>query len=318
MTIYFMGSEMGAFIPADSTANDSANFADSGFTRGSVFSGTSSAYSESATFAAPDDFWIHGQTGYGDGGGGVSTLLECSASGTGVFRLRGNTTSVQMQALIGGVWTDIGSAVSWSAYNTSQTIDVHIVGNSGTGTAELYLAGTLRASATANLSAVTGVTTIRNYGGSIIGGTFLSQVIVADEPTIGWRLMTFYPSGAGATGDWTGDYTNVDEAIYSDSDFIYSATNGQVELFTGTAAGSLTGYTLRAVGVYARAKRGAAGPANLQLALRVNGTTYPSTSKALGLGYGAYGAVWETNPDTGVDWLNTQLATTQFGVKAIT
>lgn len=322
MTIYFMGGEMGAFIPSDATSFETTGTPwqtwNTSFARCGLVSGQGSAasYSETATFAAPDDCWFHFELVRMTSSTTTVTGIALSASGTDVFRLRTSDTTVQMQALISAVWTNVGAAVSIDMLNR-QTFDLHIVGNSGTGTATLYTSGTERATGTANLTAVTGITTLRCYGINAASGHAITQTMVADEPTVGWRLATYYPSAAGATGDWTGDYTGVDEAVYSDADFIYSGTNGQVELYTGTGP-ALTGYVVRAVGVYARAKRGAAGPANLQLALRVSGSNYFSASKALGLGYGAWGNIWEDNPDTAIDWLTAAIPTLQFGAKAVT
>lgn len=321
MTFYFAAGEMSGFIPSDATTSDSttAGRFNSSFARGAVLCGAGSAsqYGESAAISLPDEFYVHFDLNRATSSPTTTTGLALSAAGTDVFRIQTNNTTLQMQVLLLGVWTNVGTAVSYDG-TTLQTIDLYIDGNSATGTAKLYIAGTLRLTvASTDLSPVASITAVRSYGINTASGHNISQVIIADEPTIGMRLATYYPSGAGATGDWTGDYTSVDEAVLNDADFIYSGTNGQVELFTGTGP-ALTGYVVRAVGVYARAKKGASGPSNLQLAIRVNGTTYTSSSKALDVGYSAYGNIWSQNPDTTADWLVSQISSVQFGVKAVT
>lgn len=330
MTFYFAGGEMGAYLPSDATSDEFAGtFAgndlfDPSFTRCCLIGGyaSSSQYAQSADMALPDEFYTHFDF-YPPSASAASAdnFIEFCAGSTGLFRLRysGSSSTIQMQAKISGSFTNIGSPVTFSNA-AMQTIDLYIDGNSATGTAELYLSGTLRESAAAvDLSAVTAIDNIKHYGptGSN-GGPAISQVIIADEPTIGMRLMTVYPSGAGASSQFTGPYTGIDEIIYNDADFIYSATNGHISLFTGTAISALTGYVVRAVAVTSRSKRGAAGPANLQHVLRVNGNNYASSSNALGVGYGAFCDIWATNPDTAVDWLVADIATLQFGVKAVT
>lgn len=317
MTIYFAGGEMGAFVPTDSSVaeSDTAGGYNSAFARTSMrVTGSTAQYAESADFSAPDECYYHFDFSTISGANSGDAFV-LNASGTDVFRVQFTGSALQMQALISAVWTNVGSAVPITL-SSVQTVDLYIDGNTASGTATLFLSGQERTTASPDLTAVTGVTNIRTYGTGY--GTYgISQIIVADVPTISWRLATVELTGAGANTAWTGTYTSVDETIYSDADFIYSGTPNQVETYTGTTP-TLTGYTIRAVGVYARSKRGASGPANLQLALRVNATDFFSASKAQSIGYGAYGNIWEDNPDTGVDWLVADLSNTQFGVKSIT
>jgi hypothetical protein len=318
MTIYFMGGEMTQFIPSDTVSEETTG----GSARNNTFvraaaraQGTSSAYIESLSIAFPDTFYCHADIARTSGVVTTQYPLVFRTATTDVFRLAATNTTLQMQALISAVWTNIGSSVPVDLSNTAyQTIDLYVEGNDATGTATLYVAGTERATGVADLSAVTGLDVIRCYAGS--SPQALSQVIVASEPTIGWRLLTRYPNGAGATGNWTGDYTGVDETVYSDADFINSTTADQVETFTQTGP-AISGYVPRAVGVYVRARRGASGPQNLQLALRASGTDYFSGNKALSVGYDCYGHIWETNPATTADWLSGAIDALQPGVKSI-
>jgi hypothetical protein len=191
-------------------------------------------------------------------------------------------------------------------------MDLYLDTNTATGTATLFMGGTQVKTAAADFSSVAAIDEVRsNFGYHI------SMMVIADEPTNGWRLLTRYPNGAGAATAWTGGFGDVDETINDDADFCNSSTNGQVEQFTQTGP-AMTGYTVRAVGVYARAKRGASGPANLQIGLRVSGTDYFSSNKALTVGYGAYGEIWETNPATGVAWVNTAIDAIQPSIQAVT
>jgi hypothetical protein len=214
-----------------------------------------------------------------------------------------------------------GSAFSLDMTSV-QTIDLNAVCNTASGSLTLYVAGSSRvASGTIDLSAITALNKARFYGATIstIGfASYVSQVIMASEPTVGMRLMTLYPSGNGANTAWTGEYTAVDENAYSDADFIYSSTNGQRETYAMTAVGSLTGYAIRAVCVAARAKRGASGPANLQVTVRTASTDYDSSSLALDLGYTANQNIWETNPNTTLTWTAADAAAIQAGVEANT
>lgn len=323
MTFYFAAGEMCGYVPSDSTTteNTGTSFRNTNFARTAILcgEGSPSQYAQSETLSLPDEFWIHFDVFRGTTFSPPSQrVMTLTAGASEVLRMYSSDSACYVDALIGGVWTTIISSFSVANAAQLQTFDVYVDGNSATGSVKVYVSGTLRGdSGSVDLTSVAGITNHRCYGVNTASGNLLSQVIIADEPTIGMRLATYYPAGAGSTSDWTGDHTLIDEAVLNDADFIYSATNGQIELCTGTGP-ALTGYVVRAVGVYARAKCGAGGPQNLQFALRANGSNYFSSSKALDVGYEAHGAIWETNPDTTNDWLTSQLAALQFGVKAIT
>lgn len=320
MTILFAGGEMGAYIPSDSscvetTANSVYN---SSFSRCAIGTGSStSAYYDSAQFTAVTDGYYHGGIGaYAYPSGTITPLVLLDGSDVEVIRLRYNysTSALTLQYWNGSAWTDVGSITL--SLSTLQDMDLHFVVNSASGSLRLYVSGTKRIEGTGiNLSGVASIRRHRIYAAGY--GPRISQNIVADEPTIGWRVTTVPPTGAGATTDWTGGYTEVDEITVSDADFVNSDTANEVELFSHSTT-IPSGYTVRAVAVTARARCGASGPQNLQLALRSSGTTYFSGSKALDVGYGAFVHIWETDPATSAAFTNASANSFQFGVKSIT
>lgn len=317
MTVYFMGGELNAFNPSNSSTIEVTSSGDfnSSFTRCALSCGGSSGhYGESVALTLPDEFYFHCDLTWPLSTSGTGKI-SFYAGATEVFRLQSDNANLQMMALISGVMTNVGSAVPW-AETSLETVDLYVDGNTVSGTARLYLSGTLQATASADLSQVTGITKLRVYD-HVGYSQCISQVIISDESTVGWRLVTRYPNGNGTSGDWTGTYADVDEIVSSDVDFVNSSTNGQVEQFTQTGP-AISGYTIRAVGVYARAKCGGSGPQNLQLSLRSSGTDYFSASQALNTGYAAYGNIWDTNPATSAAWLSTAIDALQPGVKAIT
>lgn len=324
MTFYFMGGEVGAFDPLDSSSGESASSAflslDGNFARGTVYaSNTGGTSIETLDFSLPDEWWFHADIAKAAAIGSTEKpLINWRTASGSPLRLIITDTTIRVQAYISSTWTYVSDTFSVAmGANSRNTVDIHVIGNTASGTVEVYVEGTLRASNTGvDLSAVTGITHFALSGGSGSAGG-LSQPIHADEPTVGMKLLTRYANGAGATTDFTGGYTEIDEIPYSDADFINSATNGDIELFTNTGP-SISGYTVRAVGVYARAKKGASGPANLQLALRSAGTNSFSSSKALDVGYASYGHIWETDPATSAAWLSSAIDSLQFGVKAVT
>lgn len=333
MTISFMGGEMSAFLPSDSvpielTGGGTGVFPfDSAFSRcGIQIVGTS--YVDTPQFAALTECWTHVSLTHTTSSGAALSyypLVWLNGSDVEVLRLKHVTTSgaetVSFEHWTGAAWAS-GSAVSVPLASNMQILDARFVVNSASGTAALYVAGTERINATVDLSAIASIRKVRATGstaGGFNGTIRFSQLIVATQSTIGYRLGTCYPSAAGATSSWTGAYSDIDETVYSDADFINSAAANQISTFAQTAIPTLSGYVVRAVAVSTRAKRGSSGPQNMRHALRVSGTDYFSGSDiALGLGYTPTQTIWETNPATAAAWVNTAIAAIQPGAKSIT
>jgi hypothetical protein len=331
-----MGGEIGSVIPSDANVieatTDGGGFSFSdGFHRCAIRCLGGSSYFETPSVGGQTTIWYHfnfiGRAAQTSSSQQVWAIFH-DDSGVAQFRLKGSIygQTLRLERNASSVWTLVDAEIPLNANSASstslamQTFDLGLVVNSASGSAKLYVGGTKRIdSGSIDLSGVASMNKMQGYGRTVVTSesNYFSQIVIADEPTVGMRVTTVPPAGAGTTGDWTGDYTDVDEAVYSDADFCYSATNGQIELFVGTVP-SLTGYVVRAVGVYARAKCGASGPQNLQIALRSGSTNYFSSSLALDVGYDAHGNVWEQNPNTTADWQTAQISAVQFGVKAIT
>lgn len=335
MSILAFGGEMGFFVPSDSNVIEATSSLstvpayNSAFARCYTGSSGATAYALTPTVSGQTDFWFHfdvTQSGISSTST-LSTLIEL-LDGSGVARLRlvtdwessGSTAVWQMEYLNGAVWTSLGSFTANP--DTLQTVDIHVVCNTASGSANLYLSGTQRiGSGTVNLSSITSITQGKLWGkkAGLNCIAAYSQVIMASESTIGMKVGTIVMTGQGSTHTFTsGGFANIDETAYSDADEIHSDTATQVELFTGTPVPSFTGYTIRALGIYARAKKSGTGPAQMQLALRSAGTTYFSATQALDFGYGAIGNAWATNPATSAAFLSSEIAALEYGVKSIT
>lgn len=323
MTILFMGGEMGAFVPSGGGVREIASNYDSTFARGALeadgaVTDPSLVYAETAKWTPETEGYLHFYLVGNNSQATHNVVTFWDNSDTQIFRLR--TT-----AILGGYTFTLqylNASAAWVTAGTfSTTASAHFdiywnIGASGglamwsAGTKVIDLTGT-------DISHLSGVEYVRLHGWGV--GGFYSQVVVTDasEPTIGGRLKTIPLTGAGATSDFTGTYTSIDELAYDDADFIFSGTADQVSLFSHSST-IPDGYVLRAVGVTARAKRGAGGPQNMQLAVRASGANAFSSTIALDVGYTANCAVWETNPTTAVAWVNGDLAALQVGAKSIT
>jgi hypothetical protein len=334
VSILAFGGEMGFFIPSDASSIETT--ADVGSTQpynssfarcGSKAHGPA-AYLESTAVAAQADLWTHFDivqsaatpsstivklVEFIDGGGIERVRL------TGSYLNTGGTW--QMERWTGSAWVSVGNFVASSS--VLQTIDIHIVSNTASGSIKLYVAGTKRIdSGTVDLSAFSGITKIRCWGVTrgISSDIGYSQIVLASESTVGMRVGTIVMTGQGNTHSFdTGGFANIDETVYSDADFIQSGTAAQIEQFTGTAVPSFTGYSIRALALTARAKTSGSAPTKMRFSLRSAGTDYLSGSDiTLDAGYGAFCAVWETNPATSAAFLSSEIAALQYGVKSVT
>lgn len=313
-----MGGEMPSFLPSDSTAAEKATGTfssfDSGFARCSITTAAGHTdWLESEAWSSQTSLYVRGDfaqisTGLGYNGA-ILTLRSGTTDYLRLYKYTDDRLSLDYLNA-SSVWT----VAAIDTFNGArQTIDVYA--NVSTGILRLYVGGTLRLEATGlSLGHIAGIDRLRLNSNYYMAW---SQVVVSTVATINGRLFTVPISGGGTTSSWTGDYTMIDEIANSDADFISSASVNQVSTFTVTAP-TLTGYVIQAVGVYARARCGAAGPQNLQLALRSAGTNYFSSSKALAIGNTPRGNIWETNPATSAAWLIASIAALEPGVKSIT
>lgn len=327
MTWDFLGGEVGSLLPIDATVYEqtTAGYFDPDFARAAIRTPSGWQYAESPTLPSRTDVWFHAECLFQSVSGSVlGTIFQWFDSG-GTPRIRVNfhsgTSALSMDWWNGSAWVVAGT-FTLSLIGVKQIFDIHAVVNSSSGLVDLYIAGTQRiASGSIDLSGAANLNKFQLWGTStsVSRITSWSQVGVRTISTIGAKIITVPMTGNGAETAWAGDYTNIDETVYSDGDLISGAVNGDKELYTGTPVlSSLTGYVVTAVAVTSRAKQSGAGPAQFRHLLRSGGVIYNSSTHALDFGYGAFCDIWETNPNTGVAWLSTEISALQYGVEAIT
>lgn len=321
MTILFAGGELDGLVPSDSTVVESTVIStgswqarwDTQYSRTAIYCPNSATYCETPAFSSATTFWYRGSFNANQYPGAL-TLLSFYSGSTEVFRIRITANSLQMQYLsAASTWTDIGSAFTFTVLNL-QALAVKVV--PATGVAEAYLANTLRASGTASggvMSMFSGITKARMWGA---GACFWSQILCKTTSTIGRNVSVGYATGNGANTAWTGDYTGIDEIVYSDADGISSGTATQVETYTSSVP-TVNGFLVEGVVINARAKCGETGPQNLELCIRTAATNYFSSDHLLTLGYAGYCGIWETDPSTSAAWVTAAAQALEFGVKSI-
>jgi len=331
VSILHAGSEAEAFDVQGLVVNEATGF-DADFARGSFTPRGSHATNFARIPLAPavTDVWLHARVSFASTGGTVNShpLIKFrSTSGQDVLRLNGfggvsNPSVYDLEYWDGAAWQKIGT--SWTIASPS-TLDFHCkIADTG-GVFAFYVNGSLIAELTGDtlLFAGADVAEVHLASGSTDDSTSAdknyTEVVVADESTIGMRVATLAPTAAGTNTAWTGDETDVDEVVTDDVDFISSATADEVETYAASdlSAAAAT-FTPRAVFVAARAKRGATGPQSLQLAVRSGTTEDFSETKALTEAFAHYRNGWATNPDTAAAWTPAEIDALEFGVKSIT
>lgn len=280
--------------------------------------------------AALSEVWIHFTW---------ATALDNSALTNAVFSMR-NGSSLEYRLAGNGVgssgvwnfqkttdgttWTTLFTiANAASTPQVGNVFDFHIKPHATTGFVHVYNAGMLVAAYDGNTSAQTNLIDRLHLDGHYNGGqNAFTEFIVADVPTIAWRLQALSPNAAGTYSEWTGSYTDVSETILNDTTFIVSnvVNNRFLANTVDPTTTTLGSREVKAVVTATRIMRSAdATPADAQHLVRTNGGDYVSAN----LGLAADGAirtkitVWETNPSTSVKWTLAEGAALQVGVKAV-
>ena len=253
-------------------------------------------------------------------------LVFQQADGDDVYRLNLNADgSIEFDFWSGAAWVNLAtSAAAAVAATTLFDLDFHILDDGTTGTIDIYVDGV------SVLTFGPGDTRGDNTGvGRILfsgttGGTnefVVSQVIVASESTIGWKLATNHATGNGANTAWDGDYTDIDEADLDTGNFIQTDVVDEVETFTNeNINAAYSTYSVKAVVVAARANNDVASSiGDIQAALRLSGVNYFSTDLSLPQDSADHSvqAIFETNPDTTDPWTQSEVNGAEFGVKSV-
>lgn len=165
---------------------------------------------------------------------------------------------------------------------------------------------------------------IGNPNGGATGSTnwiAYSEMVIAGggENPLDYRVKALQTVANGANTAWTGDEAAIDETGIGDSDFISSATAGEIETFTmADLQSTINDPACRAFVASLRASLGTTGPQNVQAALRIGGVNYFSGNIA---GYSqsvfkGSQAIFETSPATAAKWTAAEINGLEIGVRS--
>lgn len=254
----------------------------------------------------------------------ATPIVQVVMPGTGGT---GFVNDVQFQYWNGAAWVNIGPVLSWAS-NTLYTFTFRLKLHASAGEFSFYANNTLIGQLTGNtlLTGVGAATSITyaefsnpSSGTGASGNYDWAEFIqTANESPYAMKVKTHVLTGAGTTSDWTGAYTDVDEADPSTTDIISSGTANQVSTFTTDDLPAIGADVIRAVQVSAMARRGATGPQNIQMVLRASATDQTGTTTLLTTGYQTYRHIFEQNSVTGVEFTKAEIDASEVGVKSIT
>ena len=272
------------------------------------------------------DFYYRFTLGIFNGMNSGRTLLEfLDNAEIPVFRLQiTGSNIIQGQYWNGTAWTNVGGTYTFDGHNQFRC-DLRISDSSFSfaTTSNMALEPSEVLSGSAVMTNVTNLASVKSYStnGSSGGfGSFLSEIIFGDEPTIGHRYSWKPPTADGTDTAGSGTFADVDETTTSDVDFTTLAANGDAETYVhGTM--TLPAGTVKAVQIESRVRKVAGGAQNVKARLRVGGVTYDQATNFPNIdsNFKPYIAAWPTNP-AGGSWTPTTAGqvSNEFGLLAQT
>ena len=324
MAILGIASESETILAVGLAVTDSTTSGrnDSNFTRSGAVQGSDEAdyMTLPNEFEPQNDVWFHAHTWTGSPTASRSFAVFKVGS-TPVARIFSGTalSGWPLQTWNGASWTTVATLPHAEIIATG-ALDFHLKAETE-GLIEVFKNEVSLASVAGDYSALAGITNVEfRSAGTGGNATYWSQIIVADETTVGWRLAINPPSGNGAVNEWTGTFADIDEIAPSTSDLIVADAVNETILVSRAARTIPTQFSVAALVVssYAR-KSDASVPQDMQAAVRVGGVNYFGGNEGLSVGFAPHETIFATDPATGVAWTRevAGAAATQFGFKAV-
>ena len=324
MAIYLAGTEGDVLTPSNGFTTNSTYFS-------SAYSRAAAATNRESTITAgvPSDvgaasasgFWLSYKA-YDTGEyGGIyhdkNRLLVKDQSGSNSVSVAASNGILTIQVFSTTGSSSVVNTNTMISFTSLQSYAVHVYTDSGTTYGELYVgftkigvasvSGNNRGAASILISQ--GMTNGANLPNARL---YVSELVLADEITLGFRVKTSPITADGTHTDFSGTWADVDE-IDPDATAISSTSSGDLQTFQHAGAVSSSS-TIRAVilGIFAAADTGDV----IQGVVRVGSTDYiKSLELPLGTGYTNNFAIWDVDPSTSLIWEPAAVNAVEVGVK---
>lgn len=313
MTIYFAGTEHDA-VEGGSGISTNTNYFDSNYSRLAIVNPylVSCGQTLSTEFGANTSFWV-GFSIYQVSTNNPSKQL------LSIYDSNGNK-SVEVypgggyMGLILRVYNNIDSYADAPYFNHINNLlhryDLNVYTDNGICYSKLYR-NNIQIAQTSLNGNNRGIKTLEIYNG-IQNTSYISEIIIADESTLGMRVKTYWPTADGTHTTWEGNFDNV-----NNNDVGIEAISTQLPNAVETFLHGRTlseGTTIRAITIGAAIA--SANPTDASAVLNIGGTLYQKAfEKPLTQGAAPNIAIYETNPATGVSFTAADFNSLEFGVQ---
>lgn len=246
--------------------------------------------------------------------------LVNSSTGQGIFVGRGPTTNqLGLFKWTGGTsFTSFSGGIS-GAISTGwalNKIDMHITNYGVTSTIKVYVNGNTTPAVDFTGDSSVGTTTDFNQFGFYGYSDFaISEVIVSTTDTRLMSVKTHAPNAAGTTNDWAGAYTDIDEEVTLDTDYVSETTSGQNFQCNITDL-SATDYSVEAVKVAARASSTGGAVSSLAAGVYTNSTVSVPTAVNVTGGWKLVEQIYQVNPVTTTPWSVADVNSLQINLQS--
>ena len=238
-------------------------------------------------------------------------------TGTACYRARGTGGT----AVKTSIFSDSGSLVDKATgivfSGSLKRYDIHVYTDSGSTYGEIYINGALEDVISCSGSnrglnkvrfwSITGNGIYNNYR------AYVSEVIIATEPTLGMRVKTLSLTADGSHTDFTGSYTDVDE-ITLDGVKMITNTGGHIQTFAHSG-GLASDAKYKALVMSMNVAQGENVP--MDGVVRIGGVDYFASFAypAAFIGSEARAVVFEANPATETAWTGSAINSTEIGLR---
>lgn len=310
MTIYFAGTERDAVNGGERVTTDAAWY-DPLYSRSALVATPATP----AGFTLPNaisttDLWVgYTQSTYAPPGHAVWGLALILKDASNLTVL---SVSVSNFAATATLYNTAGATANtatwqWGSGQVKVRYDFHVYDEGGNAKCECY-ANNLLVASTSLAGSHRALKVVEITGPANNGLACASELIIADESTIGMRVKTFRPAGQGTQTLWDGDYTDVDDPDIGLTS-ITTQLPGAAETFTHGYT-MTAGTAIRALIVGAAAGSGAADGIHALLGGQEKSFVLPLTP-----GAAQNLAIYEVNPATGNPYTAAEFNALEFGVR---
>lgn len=245
-------------------------------------------------------------------------MLHTGTKGTFGMFVDTNANTVKLSRPNGTALVSAATTLSVGLHR----FDVYFKLDSSAGAFIVYIDGALATTytgavteTTANFTGINGLC-FEAEGGSNATLRTISGIIISDSDTRGQVVAIDYPTGDGATNEFTGTYANVDEIGAADGLYMQANASGLSALLQFDALNSaLSSYTPVAAGLLLSGPRTWRG---LDLLTRSSGVTYDAAVMKSNTEFSILSQVHgitATNPATSTPWTIAEINAAQFGFK---